>query len=224
MTAQELSALQDNILKRIGYIQPKDAQESLTKKRGVLNFLEINDGSIALVEDGLWEHEEVEIIIRKLRAFYDLITPAEIKIMNAEVHQCAHCEKSFTVEDFYPVTHHPEKQHLVYNGGCTISGFCRSCVYKAPLHTPSIHPSKKGGGFVYLATLPHAYKIGCSRTPQARMRHLKPDYGHAQLVRAIPTHNMYAAETRLQSIFLHRCIGGEVFDLTPEDVNRIMEL
>lgn len=171
-------------------------------------------------------HEEAAAIVAKVQAFYERITPEELKLLKTRAYACAYCGESYTLDEF-PEVYNPSAATVIMAIGKQHSEmrdahhpYCNRCVYEVNLDT---HGVKERKGYVYLANIGNGtHKIGRSQNPEKRMLHLRPAYDSVELVCSIPARDMYYAEAHLHLIFSHRHIGHELFELDDRDVERIM--
>lgn len=226
MDEQTLIQRQQEILDRINAGQEPAEYDPMFKFQENHTFHKFNGGMWGILTyRGLAKHEAASELVALIQAFYSAVTPEELAILNADVLPCHACGVKYTRDEYFEVTTMPDNmlifKHRWYpQSDEYTTAFCRHCVHTAPL--PDFEQDKPG--FVYLAECDGYYKIGRSNNAERRMQSLKREFSGVRLLYTIDTNNFYHAEAYLQSMFLHRHVRRELFDLSAEDLRHIAEL
>lgn len=172
-------------------------------------------------------HQEAREVISALSRFYDRITPTDAALLSLQTYVCLNCHEHLT-EDEYPAIPYSAYEmirqlypnYLPYGGTRDVHAYCKKCIHRVPL----MKYRKDRPGFVYLAITEDGYKLGRSKNPDKRAVSLRGEYGKTEMLGSISVGDDYIAERHLHLIFWHKYLERELFDLSPEDVARFMEM
>lgn len=189
----------------------------------LVRYLTKNVAFLAAYQGGVYSRERALKVIADIKAFYDNITDEEIALLNADTYECPCCGIDYTIDEFHTVESVPNATNIFHLNGRRegISVYCRHCTYKVPWQTTRNKPAP---GYVYLAEWGNLHKIGGSQDPEKRMEILSREYKGIKLVTCKKVDNWRFAEAHLMTIFMHRHIEHELFNLTPEDAQHVARL
>lgn len=217
MNTKDLRAQQLAILNRFSELDS-------TKKFKQYNFfgsgVYISDTAACFMDNGRIEsHEDIGKLLNSLNNFYNNTSPSEIEFLNTPLKQCAHCKSYYVLNDFPEVKNPLQTLSFqpFFEGGEQRHIYCDSCIYEVPWVTFG----EDRPGEVYLMKWGEYTKIGRSKNTLKRKTELNKTFPGIELIAYLPVRDMYVAEAHLHTIFCHKHVRNELFELDALDLDYI---